>query len=141
MTSVAEANETEELPAEHDEHEHPSDKTYWVVGGVLAALTALEVSTYWWPDEWHKFTAVTLIIMMIIKFALVALFFMHLRFDDKMLRRIFFFGLALALAVYIATLSAFVFWDDSGNIEETYPAPPRAKPIPPPPTDPPPVAE
>ena len=140
MTSVAEASETEEHPEDHDDH-HASDRDYWIVGGVLAALTALEVSTYWWPKEWAKFTAVTLIILMIIKFALVALFFMHLRFDDKLLRRTFFFGLGLALAVYLVTLSAFVFWDDSGNLDETYPDPPRAKPLPPPPTDPPPVAE
>src|SRR6188472_124400 len=105
MTVVAETNEdVPEAPApEH--HAHPTDSTYWMVGGVLAALTLLEVTTYWWPDDWHKVTFWLLIVLMSIKFVMVALYFMHLKFDPKLLKRTFFFGLFLALAVYLVMLS------------------------------------
>jgi cytochrome c oxidase subunit 4 len=112
-------------------HEHPSNALYWKVGLFLAVLTALEVSTYWWPEG--ALTATALIIMMVIKFAVVALYFMHLKFDSKMLRNVFLAGIVLAIGVYIATLSSMVFWTDSGTTE--FIDPPRAKPVPPPPTD------
>ena len=114
-------------------HGHPSDLTYWKVGGFLAVVTALEVSTYWWPEEWHKGSAVALIIMMIVKFVTVGAYFMHLKFDAVILRRMFATGLVVALAVYVATLTSFVFWKDSGVTE--FNDPPRAKPLPPPPTE------
>ncbi len=128
MTVVAETHDDlpgEQPPVPEGHHAHPDDKTYWIVAGVLAALTLLEVSTYWWPEEWHKATFWLLMIMMTIKFGLVALYFMHLKFDPKILKRAFFFGLSLALAVYLVMLSTFVFWHDSGNIDETFPDPPR----------------
>jgi len=117
------------------EHEPHSDLVYWKVGGFLAALTALEVSTYWWDE--NAFTSAALIIMMLIKFVTVALYFMHLKFDAKILQRVFFAGLILAGGVYLAALGAMVFFDNSGT--EVYNDPPRSKPLPPPATDPPPI--
>src|SRR6478735_8460703 len=116
MTVVAEAPDAppeDHAPGGAVHHAHPGDREYWIVALVLATLTALEVSTYWYPQDWHKYVNVSLIIMMAIKFVLVALFFMHLRFDPKVLKRIFFFGLFLAMAVYLAMLSTFIFWHDS----------------------------
>src|SRR4051794_2806290 len=101
MTAVAEHTTT----AEHGDdegHDHPSDLTYVKVGALLAVLTALEVSTYWWPTRFHKATAVLLIVMMIIKFGTVAGYFMHLKFDSKVLRNVFVSGLVLAVGVYLA---------------------------------------
>jgi hypothetical protein len=129
MTAVTPTEEHEEEVAELG-HDHPDIGTYWIVGGVLAVLTALEISTYWWPKGWHKGTHVALIVMM---------FFMHLRFDNHLLRRAFFFGLGLALAVYIVMLSMFAYWDHSGDLKQRFPDPPRSRPIPPPPTEPPPT--
>lgn len=124
----------------HDEH--PSDVVYWKVFGVLLALTALEVSTYWWPEDWHKVTAVLLIIMMVIKFATVALYFMHLKSDAAILKRVFIAGMVLAVGVYVAVLGAMVFFNDSGTAIQGgtgFNDPPREKPLPPPATDPPPI--
>ena len=126
---------------DHADHQ-PSDLTYWKVFFALVALTALEVSTYWWPEEWHKVTAVLLIVMMLIKFGAVAMYFMHLKSDALILRRVFFFGMVLAVAVYIAALGAMVFFHDSGNAVQGrtgFDYPPREKPLPPPATDPPPI--
>jgi cytochrome c oxidase subunit 4 len=97
-------------------HEHvaahtghgPSDGMYVRVALFLALLTALEVSTYY-VDFGPLFLPV-LLILMVIKFVMVVLFFMHLRFDSKMFGRLFWSGLILAVAVYIGTLTSFEFW-------------------------------
>ena len=134
MTAVAEHAE-EAHDAHEGVHGHPTDITYWKVGLFLAILTALEISTYWWEEG--ALTAAALLIMMTIKFVTVAMYFMHLKFDAKVLRNVFFAGIVLAMGVYIAALSALVFWTDSGT--EDFRDPPRAKPLPPPPTEAPPV--
>jgi cytochrome c oxidase subunit 4 len=131
MTAVAEPSPG----AETEHHDHPGTALYWKIGGILAVLTALEVSTYWWPEG--PVTSTVLIIMMVIKFAMVAMYFMHLKFDSRVLRSVFLGGVLLATGIYIAALSSFTFWSDSGIPE--WSDPPRAKPLPPPPTEPPPV--
>lgn len=132
MTAVAH-------PTEHvdDDHaDHPDDAQYWKIGLFLAVLTAVEVWTFWWPESLGKITPISLIIMMIIKFAVVAGFFMHLKFDKPILRNFFGAGLILAVGVYIAALGAMVFFTDSGNPE--FDDPPIEREIPPPVTSPPP---
>jgi len=47
---------------------------------------------------------VMLIILATLKFALVAAFFMHLKFDSPMLRRVFVLGIILAGVVYTVVL-------------------------------------
>jgi cytochrome c oxidase subunit 4 len=44
---------------------------------------------------------------MAIKFVIIAAFFMHLKFDSKVLTRVFYTGLFLAVGVYIAALCTF----------------------------------
>jgi len=151
MAVVTDHSTSEPRDVTHgDDHDHPTDQTFWKVGIFLAALTAIEVSTYWWsPDRDNldhpnlgidsRITAASLIIMMTIKFITVAMYFMHLKYESKILRRVFFSGLILAVAVYLATLSSFVFWNNSGTDEFQYA--PRAKVIPPPPTEPPPITK
>jgi cytochrome c oxidase subunit 4 len=67
---------------------------------------------------------VLLLILMVIKFALIVGFFMHLRFDSALLRRTFSFGLALGLAVYLITLTSMNFWTYNGNPWFNDPSPP-----------------
>jgi cytochrome c oxidase subunit 4 len=43
------------------------------------------------------------------KFALVAMFYMHLRYDARLFSGLFVGGLALALTVFLAVLSLFTF--------------------------------
>jgi cytochrome c oxidase subunit 4 len=122
---------------DHDDHDHPTDGFFWKIGAILALLTAAEVSTIWWVD-WGipgRLTHITLLAMMSVKFVMVAMYFMHLKYDQKLLRTVFFFGLILAGLVYLAGMSAMVIFDDNSNvvIEDA----PYVRPIPPPPTDPP----
>jgi len=140
MTAVAQAPHVETHGHDDGGHEHPPDAFYWKVGAVLAVLTAVEVTTYWWKDWFGlsaenagKVTGPVLIILMVIKFVSIAAFFMHLKFDNKMLRRVFIAGIALAVGVYVAGLSAMNWWVDSGttNFNDA----PRTRPTPPPPTE------
>ncbi len=48
---------------------------------------------------------------MAIKFFVVVSFFMHLRFDNRVFTWMFYSGLFLALAVYIAALATFRFFE------------------------------
>jgi cytochrome c oxidase subunit IV len=88
-------------------HEHPSDKKYIVVALILAAFTALEVLTYF--IDFGVLAVPTLIILMIIKFVMVVLYFMHLRFDSPVFMRLFATGIVLAVAVYAIMFAAFQF--------------------------------
>jgi cytochrome c oxidase subunit 4 len=118
-TTETEAHPTETADVEHAAHEkhHPSDGDYIKVAIILAVITAAEVATYFWKDIFgsEPSTAalvLTLFPMMIAKFLIVIGWFMHLRFDNPIYRRLFLFGLLLAIAVFVATLTAFEFWDD-----------------------------
>ena len=86
-------------------HEHPPDSLYIKVAIILALLTAAEVATYF--VDLGDWLLPVLLVMMVVKFALVAMFFMHLRFDDSVLGWVFIAGLALAVGVYVIALSAF----------------------------------
>ncbi len=111
----------------HDEdaHDHPSDGTYVKIALILSVLTAIEVASYFLEDgaiRVNRNLLVTVIlVLMVVKFAIVALYFMHLKFDDPLLSRVFLAGIVIALAVFIVTLSTMQFWVDSG-LPEDYPA-------------------
>src|SRR6476469_9226435 len=88
-------------------HKHPSDWTYVVVALVLATLTAVEVGLYYVEKLEFEILAGALTFLMVIKFGLVIMFFMHLRFDNKLFRRVFLTGVILAVLVYLAVLMMF----------------------------------
>ena len=109
-TSVAEVNEA-------DHHEHPSDVKYVKVALFLGALTALEVATYFWEDLFGSAPSTTALVltlfpMMIIKFGTVILYFMHLKYDNPLFKRVFLFGLILAVIVFFIMLTTFNYWWD-----------------------------
>ena len=87
-----------------DEH-HPTPRQYVEIAVVLAVLTALEVSASF-IDIGPAFLP-TLIGLMTIKFALVAGWFMHLRFDTRLYTRLMVGGLLGALSLYAVVLLVF----------------------------------
>lgn len=93
-------------------HEHPSDRQYVKIALILGALTALEVFTYF--ESVHNLGDAALyailIVLMVMKFIYVVAWFMHLKFDSVLFRRIFVAGVVLALAVYLVMLTAFRIW-------------------------------
>ena len=94
---------------EHGAHEHGmSDAGYIKIALILAAITALEVSTYY--VDFGPLFMPSLIIMMVVKFFMVVSYFMHLKFDSKIFGFLFYTGLALALFVYFVALATFKFF-------------------------------
>jgi cytochrome c oxidase subunit IV len=94
--------------ATHGPTEHPSDMLYVKVALLLAVLTAIEVATYFF-DFKAAFVPV-LVGLMTVKFFVVLFFFMHLKFDSKLFRRVFYSGLLFAIGVYVVALTTFHFW-------------------------------
>jgi len=92
--------------------DHPSDLKYVKIALILGAITALEVGTYFIQDASTGLLVALLFPMMAIKFLVVTAYFMHLKYDNPLFRRVFFFGLLLALFVFLIALSAFEFWND-----------------------------
>lgn len=89
----------------HDAH-HPTPRDYVRIAVILGVLTALEVSTYF--VEFGALAIPLLIVLMAIKFVMVAGFFMHLRFDTKIYGRLLYGGLLGAMGLYgIALLIMF----------------------------------
>lgn len=97
-------------------HEHPSNVLYVKVALVLAAFTAVEVALPYVADVEGPVIAVMLAVM-VIKFAVVAGMFMHLRFDSVMFRRMFVAGLVLAVGVYLAAMLSMQFFGDEKDFE------------------------
>ena len=92
----------------HDAEHVRSDKQYWGIALALAIITGLEVAlTY---AHIGKLFIPVLLILMVIKFLTVVFEFMHLRLDNKMFKYLFYTGLCLAIAVYVAALSTFKFF-------------------------------
>ena len=90
-------------------HQHGmSNAGYVRVALILAAITALEVSTYY--VDFGPLFMPSLMIMMVVKFFMVATYFMHLKFDNKIFSWMFYAGLFLAIGVYVAALATFKFF-------------------------------
>ena len=85
-----------------------TDAGYIKIAIILAAITALEVSTYY--VDFGPLSMPSLMIMMVVKFVMVVSYFMHLKFDNKVFSFLFYTGLALALFVYITALATFKFF-------------------------------
>ena len=104
--------------AHADGHAHPTWQTYTKIAIILFVLTALEV---WCYEIVHRHSPAALatmlepvvtevlLILSAFKFLLVAMFYMHLKTDGKLLSGIFGFSLLLA-AVIISALMIIFFY-------------------------------
>ena len=92
----------------HTEEHGMSNAGYIKIALILAAITALEVSTYY--VDFGRLFMPALMIMMVVKFIMVVSYFMHLKFDNKMFSWLFYSGLVLAVGVYCAALATFKFF-------------------------------
>jgi cytochrome c oxidase subunit IV len=106
VAETARATEPEAVAEEPELAAHPGPRQYVGVAVVLAIATALEVGLYY-LDLPHGLLATLLLFFAVVKFSLVALWFMHLRFDSRIFRRLFVSGLILAMAVYLIVLTIF----------------------------------
>jgi cytochrome c oxidase subunit IV len=94
-------------------HEHPSSGMYVKIGLVLFVLTALEVGLYEFTYGEHAGTTGTalqpffvplLLALSAGKFALVAMYYMHLKQDNRLFSGVFVFPLIIAIVVIVALI-------------------------------------
>ena len=92
-------------PTEIAAHEgHPSPSQYIMVGLILGVVTAVEVAVYY-VDALEGALLGILMVLSAMKFVLVALWFMHLRFDNRLFSVLFFSGVVLAVFLFVIVLS------------------------------------
>ncbi len=85
---------------------HPTPGTYFRVAMALSIITAIEVGIFYLEFIKHGIIPV-LVVLSATKFALVAMFYMHLKYDNRIFSWFFVGGLILAVAVGIALLGLF----------------------------------
>ena len=89
-------------------HHHPGPGTYVKVGVILTLITVVEVWAYYIPSFVASRAFVpSLLIMSAIKFAIVVMFYMHLKYDHKLFRALFTGPLIIAATTLIALLFLF----------------------------------
>jgi cytochrome c oxidase subunit IV len=93
MSHHIEEGEVEELS------HHPQPRQYVGVAVILAVATAIEVGIYY-ISAIEDYLVPSLLALALVKFMLVALWFMHLRFDSRLFRRLFVTGIVLALVIF-----------------------------------------
>jgi cytochrome c oxidase subunit 4 len=85
---------------------HPQPRDYWMIAAILAVITAAEVAVTY-VDALDSVVAPLLIVMAIAKFALVVGWFMHLRFEERRYRVLFYIGLVSAPILFGIVLLTF----------------------------------
>ena len=85
---------------------HPTPATYFKVAMVLSILTAIEVAIFYVTPLSYGIIPI-LAVLSIGKFALVVMYYMHLKFDSKIFTGMFFFGMMVATGVTFALMALF----------------------------------
>ncbi len=86
--------------ADHiEEHGHPTPRKYVGIAIILAVLTAIEVAVSY-IKAIEPILVPVLLVLALVKFQMVASWFMHLRFDNSIFKRLFITGLVTAVLVF-----------------------------------------
>ncbi len=93
----------------HDAHgHHPTPMEYVKIGGILTAITIWEVWAYYIPSlVASKIFIPMLLILSAVKFAVVVMFYMHLKYDHKLFRALFTGPLLIAMGTVMGLLFLF----------------------------------
>ncbi len=109
---------TAHAPAQEIAHDHPTPGTYAKIGLVLFVLTALEVGLYEFTfgeragplgHQIEPFFIPLLLLLSAVKFALVAMYYMHLKNDSKLFTGVFVFPLLIAAIVIVAMIALMAY--------------------------------
>ena len=88
------------------EHPHPTAGTYLRVAAILIVLTVVEVGVFYVP-AFHPVLAPVLLTLSAVKFAIVVMFYMHLKMDSRLFTFLFGGPLLLASGVMLGLLFLF----------------------------------
>jgi len=89
-------------------HAHPTWREYKWVALILAVITVVEVWVYYIPSfVQSRLFIPALLIMSAVKFAIVVMFYMHLKYDHKLFRALFTGPLIIAILTLIVLMFLF----------------------------------
>ena len=109
----------------HDSSAHPTPGLYAKVALVLFLLTALEVMSFEAAGGGMgaglqpliaPIVVLLLLVLSAAKFALVAMFYMHLKQDPRLLSNIFVFPILIAAIIIGALVILFSYWRQVGAL-------------------------
>lgn len=90
------------------ERPHPTWKQYKWVALILTLITIIEVWVYYIPSfVASRLFVPSLLIMSAVKFVIVIMFYMHLRYDHKLFKVLFTGSLIIAITTLIALMFLF----------------------------------
>ena len=98
-------------PGAGHEASHPSPAKYAAIAVILSVITAVEV----WVVYVEALAGVLLPILAVLsitKFALVGMFYMHLKFDSRLFSAMFVGGIILTVGIIIALMGLFQVFVD-----------------------------
>ena len=107
------------MDAHAHEHSHPTPSVYFKVALVLFVLTALEVLSFeagrgglgaGLRPVFEPIVVLLLLVLSAAKFALVAMFYMHLKQDPRLLANLFVFPIALAAVLIGGLIVLLRYW-------------------------------
>jgi cytochrome c oxidase subunit 4 len=84
-------------------HAHPTPAMYWGIAVFLAVVTGIEIAV---PSisALEPVKVPLLIVLAGIKFGTVVAFFMHLRYDKKLYKTLFLFGVIGVIPLFVVVL-------------------------------------
>lgn len=85
---------------------HPSPKFYWLLALALAVVTAVEVAIPY-LSAFDSVRGPLLVILSLVKFGAVVGFFMHLKYENRLLQNFFAIGFVGAIVLYLVVLATF----------------------------------
>jgi cytochrome c oxidase subunit 4 len=85
---------------------HASRSTYWMIALILGIITVLEVAIFYVPAL-RAVIVPALLTLSAAKFTLVAMFFMHLKYDSPVLTMVFSGALLVAAVIIVALMLLF----------------------------------
>lgn len=100
---MSEAVETHE-----GEVRHPGAATYLIIAAFLLVLTVMEITVFY-VHPLRPVLVPVLLVLAAAKFALVAMFYMHLKYDGWLLTGVFVFPLLAASVLLAALLMLFAY--------------------------------
>jgi cytochrome c oxidase subunit 4 len=88
------------------EQAHATTGTYLRIAAILVIITFIEVGVFYVP-AFHSALVPILLVLSAVKFTLVVMFYMHLKFDNRFFAVLFGGPLLLAVAVIVSLLLIF----------------------------------
>ena len=102
------AIEAYESQAHETEVRHPGAATYLIIAAFLLVLTVMEITVFY-VHPLRPVLVPVLLVLAAAKFALVAMFYMHLKYDGWLLSAIFMFPLLAAMILLAALIMLFAY--------------------------------